>query len=51
MPENVENSASAIEWKTFSHSNTKEELHDPDNHDRLITHLEPDILEFEVKRA
>ena len=26
-------------------------IHDPDNHDGLITHLEPDILECEVKRA
>ena len=27
------------------------ELHDPDNHDGVLTHLEPDILECEVKRA
>ena len=27
----------------------KKDLHDPDNHDRMITHLEPDILECEVK--
>ena len=27
----------------------RKELHDPDNHDGLITHLEPDILECEVK--
>ena len=30
---------------------TKEDLHDPDNHDGVITHLEPDILECEVKWA
>ena len=30
---------------------TKKDLHDPDNHDGVITHLEPDILECEVKRA
>ena len=30
---------------------TKKYLHDPDNHDGLITHLEPDILESEVKWA
>ena len=30
---------------------TKKELHDPDNHDGVITHLEPDILECEVKWA
>ena len=29
----------------------KEDLHDPDNHDGVITHLEPDILEYEVKLA
>ena len=29
----------------------KKDLHDPDNHDSLITHLEPDILECEVKWA
>ena len=29
----------------------KKELHDPDNHDGIITHLEPDILEHEVKWA
>ena len=30
---------------------TKKDLHDPDNHDGVITHLEPDILECEVKGA
>ena len=30
---------------------TKEDLHDSDNHNGVITHLEPDILECEVKRA
>ena len=30
---------------------TKKDLHDPDNHDGMITHLEPDILECEVKWA
>ena len=29
----------------------KKQLHDPDNHDGVITHLEPDILECEVKWA
>ena len=29
----------------------KKDLHDPDSHDGVITHLEPDILEFEVKWA
>ena len=28
---------------------TNQVLHDPDNHDAVITHLEPDILEWEVK--
>ena len=30
---------------------TKKDHHDPDNHDGVITHLEPDILECEVKWA
>ena len=30
---------------------TKKDLHDPDNHDAVITQLEPDILECEVKWA
>ena len=29
----------------------KKDLHDPDNHDGVLTHLEPDILECEVKWA
>ena len=29
----------------------KKDLHDPDNHNDVINHLEPDILEFEVKWA
>ena len=29
----------------------EKDLHDPDNHDSVITHLEPDILEYEVKWA
>ena len=29
----------------------KKDLHDPDNHNGVITHLKPDILECEVKRA
>ena len=29
----------------------KKDLHNPDNHDDVITHLEPDILEWEVKWA
>ena len=35
-----------------THKNcTRKDLHDPDNHDGVITHLEPNILECEVKRA
>ena len=38
-------------WQDNTEELYKKDLHDPDNHDGLITHLEPDILEFEVKRA
>ena len=38
-------------WQEYTEGLFKKELHDPDNHDGLITHLEPDILECEVKWA
>ena len=34
--------------KNTQKNNTKKDLNDPDNHDGVITHLEPDILECEV---
>ena len=38
-------------WQEYTEELSKKDLHDPDNHDGVITHLEPDILECEVKRA
>ena len=38
-------------WQEYTEELYKKELHDPDNHDGVITHLEPDILENEVKSA
>ena len=38
-------------WQEYTEELYKKDLHDPDNHDSVITHLEPDILECEVKRA
>ena len=38
-------------WQKYTGELYKRVLNDPDNHDGLITHLEPDILECEVKRA
>ena len=38
-------------WQQYTEQLYKKDLHDPDNHDGVITHLEPDILECEVKRA
>ena len=38
-------------WQEYTEELYKKELNDPDNHDGVITHLEPDILECEVKRA
>ena len=38
-------------WQEYTEELYKKDLHDPDNHDGVITHLEPDILEREVKRA
>jgi len=36
-------------WQEYTEELHKKDLHDPDNHDGVITHLEPDILECEVK--
>ena len=38
-------------WQQYTEDLYKQDLHDPDNHDGMIIHLEPDILEFKVKRA
>ena len=38
-------------WQEYTEELYKKDLHDPDNHNGVITHLEPDILEFEVKWA
>ena len=38
-------------WHEYTEEFYKKDLHDPDNHNDVITHLEPDILEYEVKRA
>ena len=38
-------------WQEYTEELYKKELHDPDNHDGVTTHLEPDILECEVKGA
>ena len=38
-------------WQEYTEELNKKDLHKPDNHDGVITHLEPDILECEVKRA
>ena len=36
-------------WQEYTEEVYKKDLHDPDNHNGVITHLEPDILECEVK--
>ena len=38
-------------WQKYTEELYKKNLHDPDNHDGVITHLEPDILECKVKWA
>ena len=54
---NVRNSIDLTEaednkkWQEYTEELYKKELHDPDNHDGVITDLEPDILECEVKWA
>ena len=36
-------------WQEYKKNYTKKDLHDPDNHNGVITHLEPDFLECELK--
>ena len=38
-------------WHKYTEELYKKDLHDQDNHDGVITHLEPDIMECEVKWA
>ena len=38
-------------WQEYTEELNEKDLHDPDNHDGVITHLGPDILECEVKWA
>ena len=38
-------------WQEYTEELYKKDLHDPDNHDGVITHWEPDVLEWEVKWA
>ena len=38
-------------WQEYTEELYKKDLYDPDNHDAVITHLEPDNLECEVKQA
>ena len=38
-------------WQEYTEELYKEDLHDPDNNDGVITHLDPDILEGKVKWA
>ena len=38
-------------WQEYTEELYKKDLHDPDNHDGVISHLEPDILECKIKWA
>ena len=38
-------------WQEYTEELNKKDLHDPDNHDGVITHLEPDILECKLTWA
>ena len=38
-------------WQEYTEELYKKDLHDPDNHNGVITHLEPDILECKIKWA
>ena len=38
-------------WQEYTEVLYKKDFHEPDNHDGVITHVEPDMLEYEVKWA
>ena len=38
-------------WQEYTEELYKKDLHDPDNHKGVITHLEPDILKYKIKYA
>ena len=38
-----------LRWQEYTEELYRKDLNDPDNHDCVITHLEPDTLEFEVQ--
>jgi len=38
-------------WQEYTEELYKKDVHDPDNHDGVITHLEPDIVECEIRWA
>ena len=38
-------------WQEYTQLTVQKDFHDPDNHDGVVTHLEPDILECEAKWA
>ena len=38
-------------WQEYTEELYKKDLHDPDNHEGVLTYLEPDILEYELKSA
>ena len=40
-----------MRWQEYTEELIKKDLHDPDNQDGVVTHLEPDILEYEVEGA
>ena len=50
-PQGVREAEEIKRWQEYTEELYKKDLHDPDNHDDVITHLEPDILECEVKWA
>ena len=51
IPSKTEAEDNKKRWQEYTEELYKKELHDPDNHDGVITDLEPDILKCEVKWA
>ena len=51
LPTSITEAEDIKRWQEYTEEPYKKDLHDPDNHNGLITHPEPDILECEVKWA
>ena len=51
MARTIKEAEAIKRWQEYTELTVQKDFHDPDNHDGVVTHLEPDILECEAKWA